>query len=130
MRNHTEKKLMLLILGFICGFSILIHLNLIPYQGKINGTLKNNNELELKRAGYWETGPIEIDDNDPTKNWLIAEATYDWCSGSGTLNDPYLIANVTIDGTGSSECILIQNSNAYFVIKNCTLYNAKFEVLS
>jgi parallel beta-helix repeat protein len=49
---------------------------------------------------------------------------FDWCSGSGTWNDPYLIENVYIDGLNTTSCIRIQDSQAYFVIRNCTLINA------
>jgi len=75
-------------------------------------------------AGSWEIGPIEINNNDPSKNWSITAATYEWCSGLGTFNSPYIIENVTIDGEGTSNCISILNSNVYFVINNCTLINS------
>ena len=125
MRNHTKNKLMLLILGFIFGFSILIYSNLIHYQGKSSGNLENDNEPELKRAGYWDlTGsPIHIDDNDPALNWAITAATNEWCSGSGSWNDPYLIENVTIDGQSSGLLVRIYNLEVYFIIRNNTLFN-------
>ncbi|MHA1414467.1 MAG: NosD domain-containing protein, partial [Promethearchaeota archaeon] len=80
-------------------------------------------DTNLKNSGYWNlTGsPIVIDNLDPTKNWSYTALNYDWCSGSGTFADPYIIENVTIDGEGSSMCIKIQNSlSVYFIIKNCT----------
>jgi len=87
-----------------------------------------NTKINLKTAEYWVlTGfPILIDDSDITKNWSYTASTYDWCSGSGTLNDPYTIENVTIDGQDAGvNCISIKNSkSSYFVIKNCTLINS------
>ncbi|MFX0000670.1 MAG: right-handed parallel beta-helix repeat-containing protein [Candidatus Hodarchaeota archaeon] len=83
-------------------------------------------EKKLKSSAYWNlTGsPIDIDDSDPLKNWATTAATYNWCSGSGTFLDPYLIENVIIDGQGSGSCITIRNSITLFKIRNCTLYNS------
>ncbi len=78
----------------------------------------------MKSAEYWEIGPIEIDNTDPTKNWSITAATNDWVNGSGTINDPYVISNVIINlGGGAGNCIEIINSNAYFIIQNSILTN-------
>lgn len=46
------------------------------------------------------------------------------CTGEGTYLDPYLIEDLIIDGDGDSYCIHIQNSDVYFRIENCTLYNS------
>ena len=83
-------------------------------------------ENNLKKAGFWNlTGnPILIDDTDPSKNWSYTASHYDWCSGSGTWTNPYVIENVTIDGQNESNCIEVRNSNAYFVINNCTAYSS------
>ncbi len=118
MKKITRIKLLIIILGIIFGFSSLFNTNFNNYDN-----LKGNNELKLKKAGYWEIGPIEIDDNDPTKNWTITAATYDWCNGSGTWKDPYIIEDVTIDGQDTHNCIRIDNSKVYFTIRNCTLIN-------
>ena len=123
MRDCTKKKIILSILGIIFGFSLLISTNSNNYQAKENGNIKNENKLKLKRAGLWEIGPIEIDDSDPSKNWSITAATYNWCKGSGTREDPYIIENVTIDGQNLYNCIRIDNSDVYFTIRNCTLIN-------
>jgi len=63
--------------------------------------------------------PIHINNN-----WTATESTYSWCTGSGTSNDPYIIQDLIIDGEGSGSCILIENSDVYFEIENCTLYNS------
>ena len=65
--------------------------------------------------------PIVIDDTIPGSDWAWA-VTQTWCSGSGTEGDPYLLENLEIDGLGG-DCISIQNSNAYFIIRACTLSN-------
>lgn len=70
------------------------------------------------------TIPILIDEEDPTRNWSYTVVTYDWCTGNGKLNDPYVIENITINGENSGSCIEIRNSNVYFNIDGCTLFNS------
>jgi parallel beta-helix repeat protein len=53
-------------------------------------------------------------------NWTEA-ITEGICTGSGIFSDPYLIENLQIDTEDSGTCILIENSDAYFIIENCTL---------
>ena len=81
------------------------------------------NKIDLKNNGYWNlTGSnIFIDDLDPSRNWSYTASHYDWCSGSGTWTDPYIIENVTIDGQDAGNCIFIKNSVVPFIIRNCTL---------
>jgi parallel beta-helix repeat protein len=109
----------------------------LPVISMVNSSLSSNSfkslpnfetqvKKNVKRAGYWNlTGtPISIDDNNPTKNWSYTANTYDWCSGNGSWNNPYIIENVTINGQGSGSCIEIKNSDEYFIIRNCTLYGS------
>lgn len=51
-----------------------------------------------------------------------------WCKGLGTWGNPYKLENITIDGQYTTTCISIINSRAYFIVKNCTTYNAKWIV--
>jgi len=57
-----------------------------------------------------------------SNNWDWAR-TRIWCTGSGTTQDPYIIQDLTIDGKNQTSCILVENSNVYFRIEGCTLYN-------
>ena len=43
---------------------------------------------------------------------------------SGTMEDPYIIENWIIDALGGEFGILIQNSDVYFRIENCTVFNS------
>lgn len=115
------KKIILIALSSFLIFtcSIIINSRYNRYE-----KLGVCNEFELKTAAYWEIGPIEIDDTDPTKNWSTTEAVYDWCSGSGTENDPYIIENVKINGHGIGNCIDISYSTVFFTIRNCEVYNS------
>ncbi|KKN35508.1 hypothetical protein LCGC14_0782950 [marine sediment metagenome] len=72
---------------------------------------------------YWILSPFIIDDNgngDYTWAQAVNEA---WCSGSGTINDPYIIENISINANGFRWCLTIENSNEYFVIRNSVFYN-------
>ena len=124
MKELTTRNVFLLSLGCFLVISILTNANFSYYQVPMNKNLNDKNKTNLKIAGSWEIGPIEIDDNDPLKNWTMTAATYDWCSGNGTFSNPYVIENITINGVGSYYCISIVNSDAYFNINNCTLFNS------
>ncbi len=90
----------------------------------INQSKSFENNLNLKGSGHWEiTGRISIDDTDTgVSDWATINATYDWCNGAGTIDNPYVIENVTINAGNSGSCISILNSNsAYFIVRNCTL---------
>lgn len=56
-------------------------------------------------------------------DWEYVAATYPWCTGAGTPQNPYIIQGLTIDGGGSGSGILIENSDVYFIIEHCTIYN-------
>ncbi|MBD3187527.1 PKD domain-containing protein [Candidatus Bathyarchaeota archaeon] len=47
-------------------------------------------------------------------------------AGNGSANNPWIIANWTIDGGGMTVPIAISNTRDHFVIKNCTLFNSGF----
>ncbi|MFX1569614.1 MAG: nitrous oxide reductase family maturation protein NosD [Promethearchaeota archaeon] len=86
----------------------------------------NNFARKLRISGFWVLNPFIIDDNG-FGNYTWAEAALEpWCDGSGTWNDPYIIENITIDAGFSGDCIGIENSNVFFIIRNCTLINAGY----
>ena len=123
IRTH-KSKIISIFFGIL--FLVLINGNNYRYNLLTNDNAYNNNEINLKRAGYWEISPIYIDDTDPSYNWSITATTYDWCSGLGTLIEPYLIENITINAIGNDYGFKIANSNVYFRIENCTIYNSNF----
>ena len=72
---------------------------------------------------YWPLDNISIDPSLTLagyKNWSWA-VNQPWCSGTGTLSDPYIIENVTIQN--SNLGISIRSSKKYFVIRDVTIYN-------
>lgn len=120
MRNFGEIRIIiLLILGIIFAFLPIISTNLIFITGKSNESLGYSNDFtldkdNLKIAAFSEK--IHIDNN-----WTDTKIA-GICNGSGTYTDPYVIEDLIIDGGGS--CILIENSNEYFKIENCTVINS------
>ena len=122
MRNKSIRKIILVILAIIFGLSPIIYNSFNDNDSFRN--LEYGNRYNVKRNGYGVLSSIIIDDDDPSINWMTTAATYDWCSGSGTWNDPYIIENVVIDGQDSSNCLEIRDSILYFIIRNCTFYNA------
>jgi len=64
--------------------------------------------------------PIFIDGDDPANDWDDCDAV----TGSGTVEDPYVIEDLEIDAGESGSGILIQDSTAYLKISNCTAINA------
>lgn len=100
---------------------ILIFLTMIIMINPYNDDIDNDDiESHIKTADFWDlsaTG-IYIDDDNIDYNWSKTASENDWCSGSGTLSNPYIIRNVYIELTGN--CIHIRDSNVYFEIENCT----------
>jgi len=66
---------------------------------------------------------ILIDDSDPNFNWSKTAAENEWCTGSGTWSDPYVIENLYIDAQGFGGGIRIRHSNKYFIIQNNWITN-------
>jgi parallel beta-helix repeat protein len=62
---------------------------------------------------------IYIDDSDPTRNWTKTASDNDWCTGSGTWGDPYVIENLFIKGNGTGGMIYVKYSSRPFIIRNC-----------
>lgn len=66
------------------------------------------------------SGKISVSGNF---GWAFLKTTGK-CTGSGISSDPYIIKDLVIDGGGSGNCILIDDSDVYFKIQNCTIYNS------
>ncbi len=112
------------------------------YLSNTNNTLVNGNNLKSNGLGgylddngnnndfIWNVNngfadPFIIDDiGGGDFTWAQATNQLAWVTGSGLYSDPYIIEDLIIDGLNSSSCILIENSNVYSKIEDCTLYNA------
>ncbi|GAH00681.1 unnamed protein product, partial [marine sediment metagenome] len=78
---------------------------------------------------YWILAPFVIDD-EGFGNYTWSEVVNEpWCTGSGTLSDPYIIQDLIIDCEGFSSGITIENSDVYFRIENCSISNSGYEFM-
>ncbi|MCX8173453.1 MAG: right-handed parallel beta-helix repeat-containing protein [Thermoplasmata archaeon] len=70
--------------------------------------------------GYGKHGPIHINGNADFATQAAAEG---W-QGNGSESNPYIIERMEIDANGGSYCIWIENTDVYFVVRDCDLSNA------
>ncbi len=149
----TKKRAIFLIWMFII---ILITgcLELTKDKSKASIEFSTNIEKNLKLPSFWNlTGTfmetyvyhngdivteeqyktvagILIDETLENFTWSKTVATYPWCNGSGTKEDPYIIEKVYIDGQFAGTTyliysnILIRHSRAYFTIRDSSLHKA------
>ncbi len=68
------------------------------------------------------SGRIHIDNN-----WTAAKSA-GIVTGDGIYSDPYVIEDLVIDAGDLGSGILIENSDVYFKVVNCTVYNSGIRV--
>lgn len=73
------------------------------------------------KSSYQNVDPFEINDLDPNKDWAYIASQYDWCTGKGTPNDPYVIEGISIDAGYQGGCLTIRNSEKYFIINGSAI---------
>ncbi len=116
MKIKNKKITILLIIGFI--FPLILS---YKYNSKndISSFIDNPHVSAEYTVNF-----IHIDGSIPG-NWSTT-TSYDWCSGDGSWSNPYKIENVTIDASSSPTGygIYIQDSNVFFIIQNCKIYNS------
>jgi parallel beta-helix repeat protein len=105
------------------AFLILVSLSLVISMFASMGPI---GEVQASAPTYTVHSPIHIDGNSDYQVLKSAGG----CTGSGTVNDPYVINGFEIissRGIGTS-CIYIGNSTAYLVISNCYLHGANYSI--
>ncbi|MFX1478165.1 MAG: right-handed parallel beta-helix repeat-containing protein [Promethearchaeota archaeon] len=121
MRNKTKRVIIALLI--IIAFLSIKNYITFNDQGNMRNLTKvqeKNNFENLMRSEFWPNCSRIHIKND---NWT--EKSFDWIQiNSGTQNDPHIIENVTIDAGGLGSAILIENSSAFFIIRNCKLINS------
>jgi parallel beta-helix repeat protein len=122
MKTKTKKKIpVVIIFGIIFSFSLQSNFIINFTQIFSHKSSKYSDEINLDITNLKASkisGKIHIDNN-----WSAARDA-GICTGNGTYSVPYIIKDLVIDGEGSGSCILIENSNVYFKIENCTVYNS------
>jgi len=116
--KSNQKTIVVITLGIIFAFLPIFAINLTDSEMSDDIILDNEG---LKVSKVW--GKIHIDDTNPAMNWTVARDA-GICTGNGTYSKPYVIEDLVINGGGSGDCILIENSDVYFRIENCTVYNS------
>ncbi|MHA1763266.1 MAG: right-handed parallel beta-helix repeat-containing protein, partial [Promethearchaeota archaeon] len=131
-----KKDLNLLLAISIISILILTYISMADLEGVYTGSkLEERNKRDfyensiknkkIKLAAFWDEDDVAFI-HIKNDNWT--ENSLPWIQvGAGTEADPHIIENVTIDASNSpiGSGILIENSNEYFVIRNCTIYGAK-----
>ncbi|NVM46118.1 MAG: right-handed parallel beta-helix repeat-containing protein [Candidatus Lokiarchaeota archaeon] len=119
MKSNTKSKIIILItLGILFALIPKITINPSFITGNSDVTNLDNENLKISAV----SGKIHIINNS---GWVDFRNAGN-CTGSGTYSDPYVIEDLVIDGGSSGNSILIENSNVYFKIENCTLYNTEW----
>jgi len=112
---RKSVKILLFILGiFFSNFFLnKIQINNFLTDSCISLEIYTSYEIKTSQFHNLTGSPIIINGNG---GWYTVNLTVEWCTGSGTFNDPYIIQNVLIDGQNSGNCIEIKNSDVYFII--------------
>ena len=126
------KKKFYYLLMVLFGFFLCVSCPL--YIGLGDDTNNNENQIEVdtispKESGYLLIDHIEIDQNNALLTWEVTNQTNEWCTGSGTIDDPFIIENVSINAYNYDIGISISGSKGiYFVIKNSQISNASIGI--
>jgi parallel beta-helix repeat protein len=119
MKSNTKSEtIILIIFGILFAFVPMITINPFIIKGNTQETTFDKEKLNISAI----SGKIHIINNSGWADFRNAGN----CTGSGTYSDPYIIEDLEIDGGGSGNSILIENSNVYFKIENCSLYNEEW----
>ncbi|MFX1461531.1 MAG: NosD domain-containing protein, partial [Promethearchaeota archaeon] len=117
MKLKAKLKIIILItLGILFALAPRSTINPSLITGNNNVINLDNENLKISAV----SGKIHIINNS---GWIDFRNAGN-CTGNGTYSDPYVIEDLVIDGGGSGSCILIENSDVYFKIENCTVYDS------
>lgn len=132
MRKINYRKSIIQILIVSISLLIISGSFLVPFSKTSEGLDDNNGNLHEKEnlisspSDMIELDPFIIDDSGGGDyNWTEA-SNEEWCQGSGTAENPYIISGITIDGSGNSDCIQIKNSDVYFEIELSLFQNSDY----
>ncbi len=134
-KNHNWWKTNYKVVTFLAILAILMHYNsvfsAIPFNSNDSETYWSQNTIETtfsvkSSASYVDHSIIinatSVGVDAHNWNWAVSQ---DWCNGTGTLEDPYVIQNLTVNANTEGSCLEIHNSNdVHFSIISCEFYNA------
>jgi Periplasmic copper-binding protein (NosD) len=112
-------------------FLIIVFLSIFSmpnYQLELKNSQFEEISIKPKTSVSWLNTSISIDaqalfntTHSGNWNWAVNQP---WCSGNGTILNPYTIENIRFTATSLNSCLLIQNSSVSFKIINCKFTNA------
>jgi parallel beta-helix repeat protein len=119
MKKPTKRHLTILI-PYLILFSLIntiitSHKPLFFTSQSISNNLNSSNPRKLIVL------PFTIDGNT---DWHELSAQQDWCTGSGSEQDPFIISNIHINANNKSNALSVKNSDLFFIIRNCRFENS------
>ena len=96
-----KKNIFGIVALFLIILSIFTQINMKNYIETSHDDLEFGT-TNLKTAGFWNNFTFIHITN---LNWTVANET-DWCSGSGTWSNPYLIENMIINAVSYTHLTL------------------------
>lgn len=119
MKSNTKSEtIILIIFGILFAFVPMVTINPLIITGNTEEITFDKEKPKISVV----SGKIRIINNS---GWVDFRNAGN-CTGSGTYSDPYIIKDLEIDGGSSGTSIFIENTNVYFKIENCTLYNTEW----
>jgi len=117
-KTKQNRIIFLLFLTFFCFILLFTSKENIDHVNSRTPKFYSN-----LRTSNGNIKPIFIDGN-----WSETVEAYNWCSGTGEIDDPYTIKDININGNNSSYCLFINDSQGvFFKIQNCSFYNSSTE---
>jgi len=113
------RKEVIILVAILLGGTIFV-------QSKIKFEFsEQNNSSDTEISPYFinispskiSNSTIEINGNGEMDAFFLTDGT------NGSIINPYIIENSTIDADGSEICIKIMNTDRFLIIKNNTLHN-------
>ncbi len=110
-RVMNMRRLLIVMLGLVILVSIG---NSLQFSYENSGIATR---AQVKAVSH---SPIKINSNTQFATLAASEG---W-PGNGTVGNPYIISDYDINATGYGYGIYIGNVTVYFIIRNCTIYDA------
>jgi len=121
MKSNKKLKIVILMtMGILFILSSILNYDLSINPAYNNDRSEYSDKINLEKDNLQfskVSGIIHIDNN-----WSAAKAA-GICTGNGTYSEPYVIEDLEIT-TFPESGILIENSNVYLIIENCSIGHA------
>ncbi|MEM3396177.1 MAG: NosD domain-containing protein [Thermoplasmata archaeon] len=129
-QNLEEQSCCKILVFFIVIILVINMLIVLICQSRNVGEMKiiQNSECDKSKAVDESLSEIKTEGVPHAQIYINGNEGFSAINGvvggSGTHTDPYIIEKWNINANGSNYCIWIENTNAYFVIRDCYLHGA------